>query len=70
MSFFELFFTGPGWGWRLFGLICLVSVVIEIVPKTIDAILQYKTNKYKLEIGAAVKTLGETKGATKDDVRS
>lgn len=71
MEFFNLFFTGEGWGWRLFGLCCLVSIVIDVFAKITELILDYKAKRYKAEIEAAMDTIKDNStGATKDDVRS
>lgn len=73
MEFFEFFFSSPGWGWKLVGLIWLVSVFGEVVVKIINAILDYKVKKFKTEIVAAAQSLDsedKNSSATVDDVRS
>lgn len=77
MEFFEFFFSGPGWGWKIFALICLISVFGEVILKGVNIVLEHKTNKFKIEIENAMKNIGKknTKNdegtpATKDDVRS
>ena len=72
-EFFEFFFSGPGWGWKLVGLIWLISVFGEVVVKIINAILDYKVKKFKAEIIAAAQSLDsedKNSSATADDVRS
>lgn len=72
-EFLEFFFSGPGWGWKLVGLIWLISVFGEVVVKIINAILDYKVKKFKTEIIAASQSLDsedKNSSATVDDVRS
>lgn len=73
MGFFEFFFSGPGWGWKVFALICFTSLFVELIPRTTNAILDYKLKKYQLELDwlEKEKTDIEEVGtpATKDDVR-
>ena len=47
MTFFEFFFSGPGWGWKAFALICFTSLFVELIPRTTNAILNYKLKKLK-----------------------
>jgi hypothetical protein len=76
MGFFEFFFSGPGWGWKVFALICLISVFGEVILKGINIVLEHKTNKFKIEIENTMKNIGnkntkneESTPATKEDVR-
>ena len=69
MGFFEFFFTGPGWGWKVFGLLCIISTVGDIIVKVINAVFDYKVKKFKSEIVAHIKTEDKSSAATKDDVR-
>ena len=50
MGFFEFFFSNPGWGWRLFGLLLLISTVGDIVCKLFTTYIDYRDNKYKRAI--------------------
>ena len=77
MTFFEFFFSGPGWGWKVFALICVISVFCEAILKGIGVVLEHKTNKFRIEIENAMKHVSKKntetdKGtpATIDDVRS
>ena len=77
MTFFEFFFSGPGWGWKVFALICFTSLFVELIPRTTNAILDYKLKKYQLELEWLDKnndndtndTNNEDTPATVDDVR-
>lgn len=76
MEFFEFFFSGPGWGWKVFGLMCLISVFGEVILKGINIVLEHNTNKFKIEIENAINHIGkkntkdaEGTPATKEDVR-
>jgi hypothetical protein len=77
MEFFEFFFSGPGWGWKVFGLMCLISVFGELILKGVNVVLKQKTDKFRIEIENAMMQVGkkntedvEGTPATKDDVRS
>ena len=74
MVFFEFFFSGPGWGWRLVGLIFLISIVIEFVPRVMKTVYDYKLERFKIELNEAAKILDKSEDegtpATIDDVRS
>ena len=77
MEFFEFFFSGPGWGWKVFALICLLSVFGELILKCVNVVLKHKTDKFRIEIENAMKHVGnkntkdvEGTPATVDDVRS
>ena len=77
MTFFEFFFSGPGWGWKAFALICFTSLFVELIPRTTNAILNYKLKKYQLELEWLDKGRNNVEPdeevgtpATKDDVRS
>ena len=69
MGFFEFFFSGPGWGWKVFGLICIISTVGDIIVKVIDTVLDYKVKKFKSEVAAHIKAEDKDSAATKNDVR-
>ena len=71
MEFFEFFFSGPGWGWKVFALIWFTNVFFSGIAEVVKAIFEGKTKK----ILAGTKTLTsndnekiDTK-ATKDDFR-
>jgi hypothetical protein len=40
MDFFEFFFSGPGWGWRAFGLIVFVGAFFDGLASIISAIFE------------------------------
>jgi hypothetical protein len=71
MEFFEFFFSGPNWGWKVFALIWLTNVVLNGIAMIIKAIYEGKTVKIVEEI----KTLTEkdkdenNSAITKDDFR-
>lgn len=66
MEFFEFFFSGPGWGWKIFALICLISVFGDLINKSIEIVFEHKTNKFKIEIENAMKNTND-KNASDDD---
>ena len=53
-NFFEFFFSGPNWGWRLLGLIWLITATGEIFIKLTKVFLDYKVNKLKTNISEAL----------------
>lgn len=70
MGFFEFFFSGPGWGWKVLALMCFTSIFVELIPRIIKIILDYKTEKFKIEIkGCTTQNLKNGTPATKEDVR-
>ena len=78
MEFFEFFFSGPGWGWKVFALICFTSVVFDGISRIINAFLNHNRDKYTYkEIIDKVLNRNKTDSnndsegtpATKDDVR-
>lgn len=70
MEFFEFFFSGPGWGWKVFALMCFISIFVELIPRIIKIILDYKTEKFKIKIEKhTTRNLKNGTPATKEDVR-
>ena len=73
MEFFEFFFSGPGWGWKVFALIFLISAVGEIVCKMIKFYFNYRVEKFKVEIIGALQEMDpeidDDQSATIDDCR-
>lgn len=71
MEFFEFFFSGPGWGWKVFALIWFTNIVFSGIAEVIKAIFEGKTKKILAEIKSLTmdeKSKEDTK-ATKDDFR-
>ena len=71
MEFFEFFFSGPGWGWKVFALIWFTNVFFSGVAEVVKAIFEGKTKKILAEIKSLTmdeKSKEDTK-ATKDDFR-
>ena len=50
MGFFEFFFSGPGWGWKVFALIWLTNVVLNGIASIVKAVYEGKTAKIMEEI--------------------
>lgn len=64
MDFFEFFFSGPNWGWKVFGLILLIASIGNAISTVVGTWMSYKV---------AAKVLNESSeegGVTADDVRS
>lgn len=75
MGFFELFFSSPGWGWKLLGLIVFIQVFFNGIVSLIKTFHNSKTNLEEVSevIDKLIKddkNKSEDQGATKDDVRS
>lgn len=71
MGFFEFFFSGPGWGWKVFALIWLTNVILNGIASIVKAVYEGKTAKIMEEIKMLTKKDKEEKSsaATKDDFR-
>ena len=70
MEFFEFFFSGPGWGWKVFALICLLTPVFNFLTNVVEQIFDYRLNKFKVAAAEAAKRKAEEgTPATADDVR-
>lgn len=78
MEFFEFFFSGPNWGWKIFALILLVYAVGDIFVRTANCFFDYRLEKYVAdhidEILDSVESDEDDNHkcntASKDDVRS
>ena len=76
MEFFEFFFSGPGWGWKVFALICLISVIGDVIIKSINMVLDHNIKKFEIEMRELLKYENDNKDddagtpASADDVRS
>lgn len=68
MEFFEFFFSGPGWGWKVLGLIFIISTIGEAISLVIKSYFESRLKIVKKEILEEVKKLENNK-ATIDDVR-
>lgn len=71
MEFFEFFFSGANWGWRLLGLIWLIYAAGYVVNNILDTYLAYRLGVKAVEAGYDLDIEGEDEStpATKDDVR-
>lgn len=76
MEFFEFFFSGANWGWRLLGLIWLIYAAGYVVNNILDTYLAYRLGVKAVEAGYDLdvenedeSTEDESTPATKDDVR-
>lgn len=52
MVFFEFFFSGPGWGWKLFGLIVLITVIGDVINKAIESYFDYKVEIFRADLAS------------------
>ena len=68
MEFFEFFFTGEGWGWKLIGLTVLISIVGHYIVELLDVYLTYRLG-VKLGIDFNELTKDDDSSATIDDCR-
>ena len=71
MEFFEFFFSGANWGWRLLGLILLIYVAGYVINNIFDTYLAYRLGAKVVDAGYDLDIDSEDKStpATKDDVR-
>ena len=71
MEFFEFFFSGANWGWRLLGLIWLIYAGGYVINNILDTYLAYRLGAKAVEAGYDLDIEGEDESTppTKDDVR-
>ena len=75
MEFFEFFFSGPNWGWKVFALILLVHAVGDIVTSTVNCFFDYRIEKYIADNfddtdDNDTDDNNDKQSATKDDIRA
>ena len=75
MEFFEFFFSGPNWGWRLLGLIWLIYATGYVINNILDTYLAYRLGVKTVEAGCDLEDIenidneDKSSPATKDDIR-
>lgn len=75
MEFFEFFFSGANWGWRLLGLIWLIYAAGYFINNILDTYLTYRLGAKAVEAGYNLDDIEDiddkdkSSPATKDDVR-
>lgn len=71
MEFFEFFFSGANWGWRLVGLISLIYFAGHSINVIISTYLTYRLGTKAVEAGYELNIDDEDEPvpATKDDIR-
>lgn len=69
MEFFEFFFSGANWGWRLLGLIWLIYAAGYFINNILDTYLTYRLGVKAVDTGYDFDDKDESTPATKDDVR-
>lgn len=71
MEFFEFFFSGAEWGWRVFGLIWLIYTIGYVINNLADTYLTYRLGAKAIKEGYSMGVEDDDKSApaTKDDVR-
>lgn len=72
MEFFEFFFSGPGWGWKVVGLILLLNVVGHYTVSLVETYLTYRLGvKLGIDYTESLDEDNEdtNTGATIDDCR-
>ena len=74
MEFFEFFFSGANWGWKLLGLIWLIYAAGYFINNILDTYLTYRLGVKAVEVGydldiEDIDNNDESTSATKDDVR-
>lgn len=65
MEFFEFFFSGPNWGWKVFALILCMSPICNTITNIVESIC-----KIFIKTNATTDEQSGSNPATKDDVRS
>lgn len=69
MEFFEFFFSGANWGWRLVGLISLIYFAGHSINVIISTYLTYRIGVKVVDAGYDLDDKNDSTPATKDDVR-
>ena len=69
MEFFEFFFSGPGWVWKVLGLLLLIEAVGSIIIGIVKATCNYRLKKWLAEIDTENDNDDKDNSATADDVR-
>lgn len=71
MKFFEFFFSGADWGWRVFGLIWLIYAAGYVINNILDTYFAYRLGAKAVDAGYDLDVEDDDKStpATKDDVR-
>ena len=70
MEFFEFFFSGPSWGWKVFVLIWFTNAFFAGIAGVVKAVYKGKSTKILAEMKAITnKDTKEEAGATIDDFR-
>ena len=69
MEFFEFFFSGPGWVWKLLGLFFLIEAIGSIIIGTVKVTCNYRLKKWLADIDAENDNDDKDTSATADDVR-
>ena len=71
MRFFEFFFSGPGWGWKVFALSIVINLIMSGIAKIVVAVFEGKSKFILTQIKGHMDNLNDDSSpATKDDVRS
>lgn len=65
MEFFEFFFSGPGWGWKVFALILCISPICNAITNIVESIC-----KIFIKANTTADEQSGSKPASKYDVRS
>ena len=70
MEFFELFFTGEYWCWRLIGLLMLISTVGHYMVEVLNTYLTYRLAvKLGVNFNELIEDEESNDSATIDDCR-
>lgn len=70
MGFFEFFFSGPNWGWKVFALAIVINVFMGGVASIVKAVFEGKSKIILTQIKSHMDNLNnDSSSATKDDVR-
>lgn len=71
MEFFEFFFSGPNWGWKIFALILLVYSFGDVLVRFSANFFEYRLGKYIAEnFDEIVEANDKDDTADANDVRS
>lgn len=67
MGFFEFFFSGPDWGWRLFGLLCLIYGIGCILTNLFELFVTYLLCRKAIDEGVDFEVNSDDKESNEGD---
>lgn len=71
MEFFEFFFSGPGWIWKVFTLAIIINILVHGIALIVRAVFDGKSRVIQTQIKDMMNNLNKNSPpTTKDDVET